>query len=87
MMTKPNLVVVLRQERPNFDDETRSRHHFWSGNFIFWRRGPFSSPFLGKKRSILTTKRFLVAILREKTTNFDDETLSRRHFEGKNGQF
>ncbi|MBU5342738.1 hypothetical protein [Caldifermentibacillus hisashii] len=77
MMTKPNLVVVLRQERPNFDDETRSRHHFWSGNFIFWRRGPFSSPFLGKKRSILTTKRLLVAILGRGMLNFGDEAQSR----------
>ncbi|WP_269920072.1 hypothetical protein [Caldifermentibacillus hisashii] len=42
MMTKPNLVVVLRQERPNFDDETYSRRQFEERNAVFWRRGPIS---------------------------------------------
>ncbi|MEC5273517.1 hypothetical protein NSS89_01835 [Caldifermentibacillus hisashii] len=45
MTTKPNLVVVLRQETPNFDDETYSRRQFKVGNAHFWRRGLFSSPF------------------------------------------
>ncbi|WP_346216774.1 hypothetical protein NSQ14_01265 [Caldifermentibacillus hisashii] len=35
----------------------------------------------------MTTKRFLVAILREKTANFDDETYSRRQFEERNAVF
>ncbi|MCM3477971.1 hypothetical protein [Caldibacillus thermoamylovorans] len=35
----------------------------------------------------MTTKRFLVAILREKTANFDDETYSRHHFEVKKALF
>ncbi|WP_368996848.1 hypothetical protein [Caldifermentibacillus hisashii] len=42
MTTKPNLVVVLRQETPNFDDETYSRRQFGAENAQFWRRGPIS---------------------------------------------
>jgi hypothetical protein len=87
LATKPVLVTILRRKKHYFGDEPLSRHRFWSGNFIFWRRGLFSSPCLGKKRSILTTKRILVAILGQKTLNFGDEASSRHHFEVKNAQF
>ncbi|WP_363551043.1 hypothetical protein [Caldifermentibacillus hisashii] len=63
MTTKPNLVTVLGRKRHNFGDETQSRHHFWLRNACFWRRGPFSSPFLVEKASILTTRPVLVTIL------------------------
>ncbi|MEN0647856.1 hypothetical protein NSQ82_02175 [Caldifermentibacillus hisashii] len=46
MATRPFLVVVLGRKKLNFGDETQSRHRFWSGNAQFWRRDPFSSPFL-----------------------------------------
>ncbi|WP_363551039.1 hypothetical protein [Caldifermentibacillus hisashii] len=62
MATKPVLVTVLGKKIPNFDDETQSRHHFWVRSACFWRRGPFSSPFLVEKASILTTRSFLVAV-------------------------
>ncbi|MEN0665386.1 hypothetical protein [Caldifermentibacillus hisashii] len=45
MATRLFLVVVLRRETPFFGDETLSRRRFWAGNFIFWRRDPFSSSF------------------------------------------
>ncbi|WP_368975313.1 hypothetical protein NST61_01685 [Caldifermentibacillus hisashii] len=44
MTTKRLLVAVLRQETPNFDDETYSRRHFGARNTHFWRRGRISSP-------------------------------------------
>ncbi|WP_346206918.1 hypothetical protein NSS89_02890 [Caldifermentibacillus hisashii] len=46
LATRPFLVVVLGRKKLNFGDETQSRHRFWSGNAQFWRRDPFSSPFL-----------------------------------------
>ncbi|MCM3056575.1 hypothetical protein [Caldibacillus thermoamylovorans] len=49
---------------PNFDDEPRSRRYFKARNAIFWRRDPFSSPFLGEKRTILTTSPDLVTVLK-----------------------
>ncbi|MEK0287450.1 MULTISPECIES: hypothetical protein [Bacillaceae] len=45
MTTKPNLVAILSWKKRNFDDETRSRHHFEPENTVFWRRNLFSSPF------------------------------------------
>ncbi|WP_346207974.1 hypothetical protein NSS91_01215 [Caldifermentibacillus hisashii] len=44
MTTNPILVAILRQETPNFDDETYSRRQFGAENAQFWRRGPISSP-------------------------------------------
>jgi hypothetical protein len=87
LTTKRILVTNLGRETLIFGDEPLSRHRFWSGNFIFWRRGLFSSPFLGKKRSILTTKRILVANLGRKTLNFGDEAQSRHQFEEKKANF
>ncbi|WP_363550947.1 hypothetical protein [Caldifermentibacillus hisashii] len=45
MTTKRVLVANLGRGMLFFGDEPLSRHRFWSGNFIFWRRGQFSSPF------------------------------------------
>ncbi|MCB5934902.1 hypothetical protein LJB62_08120 [Bacillus sp. DFI.2.34] len=45
-----------------FDDEPRSRHHFSVRNACFWRRAPFSSPFLGEKCLFLTTSPVLVTV-------------------------
>ncbi|WP_346206837.1 hypothetical protein NSS89_01830 [Caldifermentibacillus hisashii] len=87
MATKPVLVTILRRKKHYFGDEPLSPHRFWSGNFIFWRRGLFSSPFLGKKRSILTTKRILVANLGRGMLFFDDEAESRHQFEEKKANF
>ncbi|MDL0419319.1 hypothetical protein QPM05_04205 [Caldibacillus thermoamylovorans] len=64
MATSPVLVVVLRREMLNFGDEPCSRHHFWVKNAYFWRRAPFSSPFLGGKHHFLATKPILVVVLR-----------------------
>ncbi|MEN0664487.1 hypothetical protein [Caldifermentibacillus hisashii] len=64
LATKSVLAVILSRETPFFDDETRSRHLFEVKNARFWRRDPFSSPFLGGNYSILTTSLVLVAILR-----------------------
>ncbi|WP_368986348.1 hypothetical protein NST54_02205 [Caldifermentibacillus hisashii] len=63
MATRSFLVTVFGLEMLNFGDETRSRRRFWSRNAQFWRRGPFSSPFLVEKASILTTRLVLVATL------------------------
>ncbi|MCB7077485.1 hypothetical protein LI012_11745, partial [Caldibacillus thermoamylovorans] len=41
LATRSLLVAVLGRKKLNFDDETQSRHRFWSGNAQFWRRGPF----------------------------------------------
>ncbi|MEL3955870.1 hypothetical protein NST17_01310 [Caldifermentibacillus hisashii] len=87
MTTRPNLVTNLRRRKPIFDDETRSRHHFEEKKALFWRRASFSSPFLGKKRSILTTKRILVANLGRGMLFFDDEAESRHQFEEKKANF
>ncbi|MEC5273516.1 hypothetical protein NSS89_01840 [Caldifermentibacillus hisashii] len=61
MATRPVLVTILRKKTPNFDDETRSRHHFEVKKALFWRRGPFSSPFLVGKLHFLATRPVLVA--------------------------
>jgi len=70
-----------------FDDETYSRRHFGAINALFWRRNPFSSPFWGDKCYFLTTRPFLVTILRRELLYFGDETPSRRHFEAINALF
>ncbi|MEG6534842.1 hypothetical protein V6C20_15055 [Caldibacillus thermoamylovorans] len=80
MATRLFLVVVLRRETPFFGDETLSRRRFWAGNFIFWRRDPFSSSFLGRKLHFLATRPFLVVTFGQETPFFGDETCSRRHF-------
>ncbi|MEN0661247.1 hypothetical protein NST11_18105 [Caldifermentibacillus hisashii] len=59
---------------PDFGDETLSRRRFEVKNARFWRRESISSPFCGKKCPILATRPFLVAILRQETHNFSDET-------------
>ncbi|WP_156103132.1 hypothetical protein [Caldibacillus thermoamylovorans] len=64
MTTKRVLVAVLRQETPNFDDETCSRHHFEVKKALFWRRASFSSPFLVGKLHFLATRPVLVTNLR-----------------------
>ncbi|MCM3478024.1 hypothetical protein [Caldibacillus thermoamylovorans] len=45
MATRIKLVTILGWKTPYFGDEPRSRHHFKAKNTLFWRRGPFSSPF------------------------------------------
>ncbi|WP_156103230.1 hypothetical protein [Caldibacillus thermoamylovorans] len=77
----------MTRETPYFGDETLSRHHFEPEIAPFWRRNPFSSPFWGGKCSILATRPFLVTILGRKLLVFDDETLSRHHFEPKIARF
>ncbi|WP_346207896.1 hypothetical protein NSS91_19170 [Caldifermentibacillus hisashii] len=69
---------------PDFGDENQSRHHFAVKNARFWRRDPFSSPFLGEKHPILATSLDLVTFFGRKTSYFGDETHSLRHFEVKN---
>ncbi|WP_251241879.1 hypothetical protein [Caldibacillus thermoamylovorans] len=64
-----------------------SHHHFVVRYARFWRRNPFSSPFLGEKSTFLTTRLILVTILRRKMLVFGDETRSRHHFEVKNTRF
>jgi len=87
LAARPLLVTILRREMLFFDDETFSRHHFEPEIAPFWRRNLFSSPFWGEKCSILATRPFLVVILRREMLFFDDETLSRRHFEARNAIF
>ncbi len=87
LTTRPVLVTVLRQETPNFDDETYSRRQFEERNAVFWRRGRISSPIWGEKCCFLATKPVLVTILRRKKHYFGDETESRRHFGAENAQF
>ncbi|WP_227130491.1 hypothetical protein, partial [Caldibacillus thermoamylovorans] len=87
MATRPNLVTNLGREMLFFGDETRSRHHFEEKKALFWRRDRISSPFWGRKRSILTTRPNLVTNLRRRKPIFDDETESRRHFGARNTQF
>jgi len=71
----------------NFGDEPRSRRRFEVRNAQFWRRAPFSSPFLGEKYHFLATSLILVTIFGWKMLNLGDEPHSRRHFEVKNAQF
>ncbi|MEN0647850.1 hypothetical protein NSQ82_02145 [Caldifermentibacillus hisashii] len=80
MTTRFILVTVLGKKIPNFDDETRSRHHFWVRNACFWRRNPISSPFLVWECSILATRSFLVTVFGLEMLNFGDEARSRRRF-------
>ncbi|MEL3956528.1 hypothetical protein NST17_04795 [Caldifermentibacillus hisashii] len=80
MATSPVLVVVLRQETLFFGDEPHSRHHFTSKKTQFWRRNPFSSPFLGENCSILATSPVLVVVLRREMLNFGDEPCSHHYF-------
>ncbi|MEK0288183.1 MULTISPECIES: hypothetical protein [Bacillaceae] len=87
MATKLILVAILRREMLFFDDETLSRHHFEPEIALFWRRDPFSSPFWGDKCYFLTTRPFLVVILRREMLFFDDEASSRRHIDAKNAIF
>ncbi|WP_368997099.1 hypothetical protein [Caldifermentibacillus hisashii] len=63
MPARPVLVATLSQETPFFGDEPFSRRHFEPRNFIFWRRDPFSSSFLGQKVMFLATSPVLVAVL------------------------
>ncbi|WP_404996622.1 hypothetical protein [Caldifermentibacillus hisashii] len=49
MATRPLLVVFLSHETSLFGDETTSRCLFEPRNLTFWRRDPFSSPFLAVK--------------------------------------
>ncbi|WP_152641915.1 hypothetical protein [Caldibacillus thermoamylovorans] len=57
-----NLVTILRRESFYFVDEICSRHHFSVRNALFWRRAPFSSPFLSEKRLFLATSLVFVTI-------------------------
>ncbi|MCM3799822.1 hypothetical protein M4A92_14565 [Caldibacillus thermoamylovorans] len=68
-----HLVTNLGREMLFFGDETRSRHHFEEKKALFWRRDRISSPFWGRKRSILTTKGILVANLGREMLFFGDE--------------
>ncbi|WP_396234524.1 hypothetical protein [Caldifermentibacillus hisashii] len=45
LTTRPFLVVFFARETPFFGDESLSRRLFEAENFLFWRRGPFSSSF------------------------------------------
>ncbi|MEK6456058.1 hypothetical protein [Caldifermentibacillus hisashii] len=74
MTTSLVLVAIFGWELLNFDDEIRSRHRFEVKKALFWRRESISSPFCGKKCPILATSLVLVAILRQETHNFSDET-------------
>ncbi|WP_368986495.1 hypothetical protein NST54_03435 [Caldifermentibacillus hisashii] len=87
LATSRVLVVILSRETPFFGDETLSRHHFEPRNTYFWRRDLISSPFWDEKLDFLATKPLLVAILRQETHNFSDETYSRHHFEPGNSFF
>ncbi|MCB7076230.1 hypothetical protein LI012_05240 [Caldibacillus thermoamylovorans] len=87
MATRPLLVVFLRRKTPLFGDETTFRRHFGAGNSTFWRRDPFSSPFLSGKLLFLATRPVLVVFLRRKNHFFDDEIHSRHHFGARNSTF
>ncbi|MEN0651057.1 hypothetical protein NSQ82_18950 [Caldifermentibacillus hisashii] len=71
MATTPVLVDFLRRNTPFFGDETRSRHHFWAENSIFWRRDLLSSAFLCGKLHFLAARPVLVTILSRETSFFD----------------
>ncbi|MEK0289470.1 hypothetical protein P5F77_03165 [Caldifermentibacillus hisashii] len=45
LATRSILVVIFWPETPFFGDEALSRRQFEAGNFTFWRRNLFSSPF------------------------------------------
>ncbi|MEN0650675.1 hypothetical protein NSQ82_16970 [Caldifermentibacillus hisashii] len=87
MATRPFLVAILSRKTLFFGDEAHSRRHFWVRNSFFGRRDLFSSPFSAEKPYFLATKPILVTILSRKTPFFDDENLSRHHFEPRNFTF
>ncbi|WP_346216851.1 hypothetical protein NSQ14_03200 [Caldifermentibacillus hisashii] len=87
MATRLFLVAILSRETPFLGDEILSRRHFEPRNTYFWRRDLISSPFWDEKLDFLATKPLLVAILRQETHNFSDETYSRHHFEPGNSFF
>ncbi|MBU5340895.1 hypothetical protein [Caldifermentibacillus hisashii] len=60
LATRPLLVVFLSHETSLFGDETTSRCLFEPRNLTFWRRDPFSSPFLAVKPHFLATRSLLV---------------------------
>ncbi|WP_368974299.1 hypothetical protein NST61_14310 [Caldifermentibacillus hisashii] len=62
MATRLILVTILRWKSLNFGDEPYSRHHFEMEKSQFWRRAPFSSPFLGENCLFLTTSPVLVTV-------------------------
>ncbi|MCM3054544.1 MULTISPECIES: hypothetical protein [Bacillaceae] len=75
MATTPVLVVFLNRETLLFGDETSSRHHFEPRNAFFWRRDPFSSPFLYGKLHFLATRSILGTTLSRETPFFGEEAL------------
>ncbi|WP_161522453.1 hypothetical protein [Caldibacillus thermoamylovorans] len=87
MTTRFILVAIFSRKTLFFGDEAYSRRHFWVRNSFFGRREPFSSPFSAEKPYFLATKPILVTILSRKTPFFDDENLSRHHFQPKNPIF
>ncbi|MEL4027939.1 hypothetical protein NST89_04825 [Caldifermentibacillus hisashii] len=87
MATRPLLVVFLCRKTLYFGDETTSRRRFVPGNLTFWRRDPFSSPFLTVKPRFLATRSFLVVVLKRENYFFGGETTSRRRFETENAIF
>ncbi|MEL3956190.1 hypothetical protein NST17_03040 [Caldifermentibacillus hisashii] len=56
LATRPFLVITFARETPFFGDETPSRRLFEAENFLFWRRGPFSSLILPEIHLFLATK-------------------------------
>ena len=88
MGTTSSVLVTFFGQKPNiFGDETCSRHRFEAKNALFWRRNPFSSPFLVENLIFLATKPNLVVIFGRKPLNFGDEASSRHRFEAKNALF
>ncbi|MEK6452757.1 hypothetical protein [Caldifermentibacillus hisashii] len=83
MATRPFLVTLFSRETPFFSDEILSRRRFVPGNLFFWRRDPFSSPFLAVKPRFLATRPLLVVVLKRENYFFGDETTSRRRFEAR----
>ncbi|WP_368986540.1 hypothetical protein NST54_03910 [Caldifermentibacillus hisashii] len=71
MGTTSSVLVTFFGQKPNiFGDETCSRHRFEAKNALFWRRGPFSSPFLVENLSFLTTSLILVTGFEVKNAQF-----------------
>jgi hypothetical protein len=87
LTTRTFLVTILKRETLFFGDEAHSRRHFQPKNSLFWRRSLFSSSLLGEKLLFWATRPFLVAIFSRKTPFFDDENLSRHHFQPENPIF
>ncbi|MEK0291945.1 hypothetical protein P5F77_15905 [Caldifermentibacillus hisashii] len=57
MATRLILVNFFGRKTPLFDDETHSRHLFWTKNSIFRRRDLFSSTFVSENLVFLATRR------------------------------